>query len=79
MKHIRKFNENSSEDFSYWEINYISCEGNKRWTIARTPSDWDEYEVGERISMRGSIGDDPAEITSIHQTWDDDYSWDFTQ
>ena len=62
--------------YSYWEINFISCEGNKRWTIARAPIDWDEWQVRDRIPM-GGCGDDVAEITSIDQCSEEDYSWDF--
>jgi hypothetical protein len=66
-------------EFTYWYIEYISCEGNERWTIARTPSDWDDWQVRDRISsMRGSIGDDPAEVREIFTTYDNDFSWDFT-
>jgi len=80
MKNIRTYKlfEYNVEECSYWEINYISCEGNKRWTIAKAPIDWDEWEVRERIPMVGSCDDDVAEVTSVHQTWDEDYSWDFT-
>ena len=62
-------------DCNYWYISFISCEGNERWTIARTPSDWVEYEVRDSIRM-GGCGDDPATILSIEETSDDDYSWD---
>jgi hypothetical protein len=27
-------------EYAYWEIQYVSCEGNDRWTVARTPIDW---------------------------------------
>ena len=75
MKYLKKFE--NTEEYSYWEINFTSCEGNKRWVIARTPIDWDEWDVRNRIRT-GGCGDDPAEIGDISQTWDDDYGWDFT-
>lgn len=61
---------------SYWEIQYVSCEGNERWTIIKTPSSWCEYDVRQRVPL-GGCGDDVAEIKSIIQTYDEDYSWDF--
>jgi len=66
------------EEYSYWEIWYISCEGNERWTTARAPIDWEEWQVRDRIP-RGGCGDDVSEVTSVHSTYDDDYSWDFTE
>jgi len=78
MKYLKRF-ESMQEEYAYWYIEYISCEGNERWTIAKTPSDWDEWQVRDRISsMSGSIGDDPAEVTQVYQTGDEDYSWDFS-
>lgn len=65
------------EDYSYWEIWYISCESNRRWTIARAPADWEEWQVRDRIPL-GGCGDDVAEITSVESTWNEDYGWDFT-
>lgn len=50
-----------------WEINYISCEGNERWTVAECPAEWDAYEV--EIAFRGicyGVGDDPAEFISCN-------------
>jgi hypothetical protein len=64
------------KEYSYWEIQYKSCEGNDRWTIARAPIDWDEYEVRDRVSL-GGCGDDPAEIKDVFETSNSDYSWDF--
>jgi len=64
------------EEYSYWRIEYTSCEGNDRWTIARAPFDWTEYEVEDRITM-GGCGDDPAEINSVSETCNTDYSCDF--
>jgi hypothetical protein len=65
-----------SEDYSYWEIHYKSCEGNDRWTIARTPPNWNEYDVKDRISM-GGCGDDPSEIREVFETNDSNYTLDF--
>jgi hypothetical protein len=65
------------KEYSYWEINYVSCESNDRWTIARAPADWESDEVRDRIPM-GGCGDDVARIISIEETCDDNYSWDFT-
>ena len=63
-------------EYNYWEIEYKSCEGNSRWTIARTPIDWEEWEVRERIPM-GGCGDDVAEVRDVFQTSSTDWSWDF--
>ena len=63
-------------EYSYWEIQYISCESNERWTIARAPIDWDESEIRDRIPMGGS-GDDVADIRGIFETSNENYGWDF--
>jgi hypothetical protein len=64
------------QEYSYWEINYITCESNRGWTIARTPIDWDEYDLRSRIQL-GGCGDDPATIEEIFESSDTNYSWDF--
>jgi hypothetical protein len=64
-------------EYSYWEIWYVSCEGNDRHTVARAPAHWERWKVEHRIP-RGGCGDDVAEITSVEETYDDDYGWDFT-
>ena len=67
------------EIYTYWEIWYTSCESNRRWTVARAPIGWDEYQVRERIPM-GGCGDDVAEVISVDQVGrtDSDYvCWDF--
>jgi hypothetical protein len=63
-------------DYNYWEINYISCESNRRWAIARTPIDWDEDDVRGRIPM-GGCGDDVAEVREVFETSNTDWGWDF--
>ena len=68
------------EEYSYWIINFISCEGNTRWSRCIAPGDWEEWQVRDRIP-RGGCGDDVAEITSIEPSWMDDndiYGFDFT-
>ena len=66
------------QEFSYWVIEYISCESNERWTIAKSPFGWDSYDVKDRISM-GGCGDDVAEVKEIYETNDTDYSWNFCE
>jgi hypothetical protein len=61
-------------EYSYWEVKFISCEGNERWTIARTPSDWEEWQLWEVINL-GGCGDDPAEIISIEESQNNDWCW----
>lgn len=63
-------------EYQYWEINFISCEGNKRWSVARTPIDWDVDQLESKISI-GGCGDDVAEIISIDETNEKDFGWDF--
>jgi hypothetical protein len=63
-------------EYAYWEIQYVSCEGNDRWIVARTPIDWGEYEVRNRIPM-GGCGDDVAEVREVFEPSDNDYGWDF--
>lgn len=65
-------------EYKYWKIEYISCEGNEVWTIARTPIDWEEYQVHDRIPI-GGCGDDVAEITSIDETNNENYLFDFVE
>lgn len=72
----KKLFTNDENYFAYWNIEYISCEGNYRWTIARTPIDWSEYDVRNRIPM-GGCGDDVSEVREVFQTSDTDYAWDF--
>lgn len=63
----------------YWEIEYISCESNKRWSIAKCPAEWSEYDVRSAIMSDSSFGDEPATINKCSITYfDTDYSWDFT-
>jgi hypothetical protein len=62
--------------YAFWEIHFISCEGNERWTVARTPTEWSGYDVRSRIPM-GGCGDDVAEVRDVFETSNDDYSWDF--
>jgi hypothetical protein len=65
------------KEYCYWEVNYISCESNERWGIAKTPKDWDNYDVMSRIH-RGGCGDDIAEIIDVVETTpDDNCHWDF--
>jgi hypothetical protein len=70
------------EEYSYWIINYISCEGNTRWARAIAPVDWEEWQVREKVqAWTWGCGDDPAEITSIESSCEDDngiYGYDFT-
>lgn len=55
-------------------------EGNKRWTIIKTPEVMTEYEVKNRIiDNSGGVGDDVEEIISLKETNDQRYSWDYTQ
>ena len=65
------------EEYNYWEVSFRSCEGNDRWTIARTPMDWSECDVRDSIQM-GGCGDDPADIKEIMETSDEDWGWDLT-
>ena len=66
------------QEFSYWVIEYTSCESNERWTIAKAPFDWDSHDVKDRIPM-GGCGDGVAEVKDVYETNDTDYSWDFCE
>jgi hypothetical protein len=63
-------------EYKYWEILFISCESNNRRMIARTPIDWDKYQVIDRITI-GGCGDDVAEIVDVFEANDRNYSLDF--
>lgn len=70
------------EEFSYWHIDYLTCEGNIRWTTARAPLDCNESEISDRIlTMDGNVGEDVAELISTHEISEVDeidLGWDFT-
>jgi hypothetical protein len=62
--------------YRYWEMTYISCESNTRYTHIRTPDTWDQYDVRSAVPM-GGCGDDIAEIVDIEESIYDDYTYDF--
>jgi hypothetical protein len=67
-------------EYSYWEIRYISMESNERWTTARCPADWTAYDVECRVP-RGGVGDDISEVTEVLEYSPEnefDYGYDFT-
>lgn len=67
-------------EYSYWEVNYISCEGNKRWTIIRCPIEWGDWEVETAFrNICYGVGDEPAEFISCELSYDDDYTYDFDE
>jgi hypothetical protein len=59
-------------EYTYWEVEYISCEGNRRTSTWAAPADFTEYDVDNHI-MLGGCGDDPAEILSIEETHCDNF------
>jgi hypothetical protein len=65
-------------NYGYWEIEYVSCEGNDRWTIARADADAEECEVRD-MADTGTCGDEIARIISITETYDEDYTLDFSR
>lgn len=65
-------NENDKE---FWKVEYISCEGNYRWATARSPIEWEEYDVKKSIPM-GSMGDEVSEVIEVTPSLDDDFFWD---
>jgi len=65
------------EQYNYWHIEFISCEGNERWTVVKTPMEWSEWEVRSNFRT-GGCGDDPAEVGEIYETSDTDYTYDLT-
>lgn len=60
-----------------WELNYVSCEGNERWSVGRFPEDFEAWEVESRFRETiGGCGDDPAEFVSCEWWWgEDDGCW----
>jgi hypothetical protein len=63
------------KEFLNWEINYISCEGNERWTVSWCPAEWNEYEVETAFrDICYGVGDDPTEFVSCMMHHDHD--WD---
>ena len=48
-------------DYIMWEVNYISCEGNYRWFLAKTKDDCTVDDLYDMIE----IDDDIAEIKDI--------------
>ena len=61
-----------------WEINYVSCEGNNRHTIAKCREEWEAWEVESRFrESMGGCGDDPAEFISAEWANDDEWDYDY--
>ncbi len=61
----------------YFIVGYISCEGNDRWFVAKTPLAWETEDLRDNLVL-GGVGDDIAEIVSIEETYEQDYTQDFT-
>lgn len=69
-----------SNEYSFWMVWYMSCEGNRRWHMVRTPDDWDAERVRSRAEENlGGMGDEPAEILEIEEGFDDDTWIDYTE
>lgn len=67
------------DDYILWHIDYVSCEGNIRWTIARAPLDWSEDDVSHGMTSQGSCGDEPAEIMGVREAYvGEEWVYDFT-
>jgi hypothetical protein len=51
----------------------LTFEGDERWSMVRTPSDWTEDMVFGRAQsgLSGGVGGDAAEIIRIESGWDD--------
>ncbi len=65
--------------YSYWDIWYCSCEGRNVHCSARTPIDWEKYQVEDALyNIRGGMGDDLSEIISVEEGGSENYSYDFT-
>ena len=56
------------EEYSYWIVTAITCEGNERWSTWRAPADFNDYDIENHIQL-GGCGDDPAEIVSIVEAY----------
>jgi hypothetical protein len=78
--YVKTFEQfDSQEEFSYWKIEYTSCQGNYRWTIAKSSIDWDKLQVEDALNdVRGGYDDAIAEIISVEETDDTNYTYDFT-
>lgn len=64
-------------EYEFWKVEYNSCEGNYRWAIARTPADWEQWQVEQAVPI-GGMGDDVAELIGVIPTIkNEDYLWDF--
>ena len=60
-------------EITLWEIHFISCEGNERWSVGRFPEEFEAWEVESRFRESiGGCGDDPAEFVSCEVYWDQD-------
>ena len=62
----------------YWEVNYINCEGDHKWTNIKTPDTWGEDEINDAMCCRGGMGDDAVVLTSVEEIDPVDCGSDFT-
>lgn len=58
----------------YWKVEYTSCEGNYRLTTVKTPDDFQDSDVEHAMLQYASMGDDPAEILSVTEVGEGDYT-----
>lgn len=55
-------------EYSYWEVFYMDLEGNRKHTVGRSPSNWEDVDVKEKFS----IVDDIDYIIKVEETCEGD-------
>ena len=61
-------------NFNFWEVTFINCEGDKKWSIAMCPEDWTELEINGRLLENSEV----SKVISVELTCNEEFGWDFT-
>ena len=66
------------EEYTFLELNYISCEGNDRYKIVKVNEHYTEGEVIECLMSDSGYDDAPATYLSMEEVFFDDDAVDWT-
>ena len=68
------------EDYNYWMVWHINCEGDRRWFPVRCPGSWDSQDVASMARQRSYMNEisevleDEFEMTS-EECWNGGVDW----
>ncbi len=57
----------------FWRIDYISCEGNDRWTVVETPVGVTEDDLSNQLLSDYGYDDAPSKFVSCEPWHKDEY------